>query len=176
MNEISAAIERCFGDQSEENLRDLDGVLRRRIYAILASVRRSPEFVEDAYQSAFIKYLGILRDGKKTGINYEAYFVVVAKNCLLDELRKEGKRIPLDDIEEELLAGEHGAAEVEAGIIILEAMSKLDRRCQFLLESHYINSLSDQEIAKRLSIEPKSVPVLVSRCKTSLLQALKRRN
>ena len=174
MNGMAQAIARCFQYPTEHNLRELDQILRPRIYAILASVyRRSPEHVQDAYQSAFIKYLALFRKGPPNpAINYEGYFVAIAKNCLLDELRRESRHVPLDGLAEELLAQHGGAEEVEAGVTLFQAMSRLDRRCQFLLEAHYINAMSDWEVAEHLGVEATSVPALVSRCKQRLVSCI----
>jgi RNA polymerase sigma factor (sigma-70 family) len=173
---ISGAIENCFHNPDEQNLRDLDEVLRPRIYAILVSLyRRSTDYVQDAYQSAFIKYLQLFQKGKNPQIDYEAYFVAVAKNCLLDELRKQRKSVPLDELEDELVAHYGMAEQIEAGVMLFQGLSLLERRCQFLLEAHYVNSMSNSEIAKRLSIDPQSVPVLVSRCKERLLDVMRKK-
>lgn len=175
MSAINQAIAKCFQSPSEKNLRNLDAELRPRIYAILASLyRRSPEYVQDAYQSAFVKYLGIFRNGRPDpSINYEAYFVAIAKNCLLDELRKERKVVPLDDLANELATHYSSVDETEAVVELFQALARLDSRCQFLLEAHYINSMPDSEVAERLKISKDSVAVLVSRCKHELLALIK---
>lgn len=49
-----------------------------------------------------------------------------------------------------------------------QALSSLDRRCQFLIESFYVNGMSQAELAKRLKIQAQSVPVLLSRCREVL--------
>lgn len=175
MSAINKAIAKCFQSPTEKNLRDLDSELRPRIYAILASLyRRSPEYVQDAYQSAFVKYLGIFRKGKPDPtINYEAYFVAIAKNSLLDELRKERKIVPLDDLANELTAHHSGIDEAQAVVQLFQALARLDSRCQFLLQAHYVNSMPDSEVAERLKVSKDSVPVLVSRCKHELLELIK---
>jgi RNA polymerase sigma factor (sigma-70 family) len=58
--------------------------------------------------------------------------------------------------------------EQEAGIAFFQALSRLDRRCQFLIESFYVNGMSQQELAKRLKIQAQSIPVLLSRCRDAL--------
>jgi len=125
--------------------------------------------VEDGYQSAFIKYIEIFREGKKKGVVYDAYFVAIAKHSVIDELRKQSKQVPLDEILElptPTRSSELG--EQEAGIAFFQALSSLDRRCQFLIESFYINGMSQQELAKRLKIQAQSVPMLLSRCRDAL--------
>lgn len=64
---VRRAIELCFSDpQNESHLRGFDDLFRPLVMAILVSLyRKDPAFVEDAYQSAFIKYIEIFGNGKK---------------------------------------------------------------------------------------------------------------
>jgi RNA polymerase sigma factor (sigma-70 family) len=64
--------------------------------------------------------------------------------------------------------------EQEAGIAFFQALSGLDRRCQFLIGSFYVNGMSLAELAKRLKIQVQSVPVLLSRCREALKNRLKK--
>jgi RNA polymerase sigma factor (sigma-70 family) len=174
---VRGAIELCFSDpQNESHLRRFDDLFRPLVMAILVSLyRKDPAFVEDAYQSAFIKYIEIFSRGKKHGVVYDAYFVAIAKNSLLDELRRNAKEVPLEEILASPTAT-RGAEldEQEAGIAFFQALSSLDRRCQFLIESFYVNGMSQVELAKRLKIQVQSVPVLLSRCREALKNHLKK--
>jgi len=168
---VRAAIELCFFEpENESHLRAFDELFRPLVMAILVSLfRKGTSFVEDGYQSAFIKYIEIFREGKKKGVVYDAYFVAIAKHSVIDELRKQSKQVPLDEILElptPTRSSELG--EQEAGIAFFQALSSLDRRCQFLIESFYINGMSQQELAKRLKIQAQSVPMLLSRCRDAL--------
>lgn len=174
---VRNAIEMCFSDpQNESHLRRFDELFRPRVMAILVSLyRKDPAFVEDAYQSAFIKYIEIFGKGKKPGVVYDAYFVAIAKNSLLDELRRNAKEVSL----EEILALPTSTrwsepSEQEAGIAFFQALASLDRRCQFLIESFYVNGMSPEELAKRLKIQSQSVPVLLSRCREALRNRLEK--
>jgi hypothetical protein len=64
---VRRAIELCFSDpQNESHLRGFDDLFRPLVMAILVSLsRKDPAFVEDAYRSAFIKYIEIFGNGKK---------------------------------------------------------------------------------------------------------------
>src|SRR3979490_714190 len=97
---VRRAIELCFSDpQNESHLRTFDDLFRPLVMAVLGSLYpKDPAFVEDASQSAFIKYIEIFSRGKKHGVVYDAYFVAIAKNSLLDELRRNAKEVPLDEI------------------------------------------------------------------------------
>jgi RNA polymerase sigma factor (sigma-70 family) len=61
-----------------------------------------------------------------------------------------------------------------AGIAFFQALASLDRRCQFLIESFYVNGMSPEELAKRLKIENQSVQVLLSRCREALRNRLEK--
>lgn len=175
--EIRAAIDLCFKNpQNEAHLRSFDKLFRPRIMAILVSVyRRDIAFTEDAYQAALVKYIQIFREGRKEGVLYDAYFVAIAKNSLLDELRKAAKHVSLEQILPLPVSPQPSALdEAEARLAFFEALSKLDRRCQFMIEASYINGMSDGELAKRLKIQVQSVPVLLSRCKEALKTRLKK--
>jgi RNA polymerase sigma factor (sigma-70 family) len=125
---VRRAIELCFSDpQNESHLRRFDDLFRPLVMAILVSLyRKDPAFVEDAYQSAFIKYIEIFSNGKKDGVVYDAYFVAIAKNSLLDELRRNAKEVPLDEILA-LPTSSRGSelGEQEAGIAFFQALSSL---------------------------------------------------
>ena len=174
---VRRAIELCFSDpQNESHLRRFDDLFRPLVMAILVSLyRKDPVFVEDAYQSAFIKYIEIFSSGKKDGVVYDAYFVAIAKNSLLDELRRNAKEVPLDEILA-LPTPTKGSelGEQEAGIAFFQALSSLDRRCQFLIESFYVNGMSQAELAKRLKIQVQSVPVLLSQMPRGSQESLKK--
>ena len=108
------------------------------------------------------------------GVEYDAYFVAIAKNSLIDELRKSAKHVSLDDILGMPVAPHHsGLGEAEIGIAFFEALSKLERRCQFLIEAAFISGMSHHDIAKRLKTQPQSVPVMLSRCREALKEHLK---
>lgn len=174
---VRAAIELCFANPHDEShLRSFDELFRPLVLATLVALyRKDPAFAEDAYQSALIKYIQIFRGGKKDGVAYDAYFVAIAKNALLDELRKTKKQAPLDEVLE--LASypqSSGLGTAEAGIAFFEVLAKLDRRCQFLIEGFYINGMSYADLAKRLKIQAQSIPVLLSRCREALIGRLKK--
>lgn len=174
---VRRAIELCFSaPQNESHLRRFDELFRPLVMAILVSLyRKDPAFVEDAYQSAFIKYIEIFSNGKKNGVVYDAYFVAIAKNSLLDELRRNAKEVPLDEILALPTPTRWSElSEQEAGIAFFQALSRLDRRCQFLIEGFYVNGMSQAELAKRLKIQVQSVPVLTSRCREALKNRLKK--
>ena len=61
----------------------------------------------------------------------------------------------------------------EARIIILQAMMRLERRCQFILESYYIKDMCSEDLARRLGVQPGSVHMAIKRCRDQLKKILK---
>jgi RNA polymerase sigma factor (sigma-70 family) len=175
--QLAEIFDLCFADPSNEtSLRGFDDVFRPRVIAVLVSLyRKDRSFIEDAYQSAFVKYLEIFRDGRRPGIAYDSYFVAIAKNALIDELRRHQKEVGLDvflSSQGGYEPSEIGAA--EAGVAFFEALGKLDRRCQFIIESHLVNGIPAEDIAKSLKVQPQSIPALLSRCREMLRAYLRK--
>lgn len=173
---LAIILEKCFEDPSELHLREFDELFRPRVIAVLISLyRKDRSYVEDAYQSAFLKYLEIFRSGKKTGIAYDSYFVAIAKNALIDELRKHANEIGFDEFLRSQAPFEPATLGLaEAGVRFFEALGKLSRRCQFIIESHLINGISAEEIAKSLKIQSQSIPTLLGRCRDLLRMYLQK--
>jgi RNA polymerase sigma factor (sigma-70 family) len=173
--EFGEILRDCF-DKPEDTsrLERLDRFLRPRLLAILVAIyRRDPSPSEDAYHSAFIRYIKILKQGPKTGINYEAYFVAVAKHCLIDEIRKTSRFVPFDRLVDEELADAQ-FKELDKGqarLDLLQAISRLEARCRFILQSHYIEGMPTPELARRLKIHDDSVYMALKRCRDHLRQA-----
>jgi RNA polymerase sigma factor (sigma-70 family) len=167
-SDLEAIINRCFSDPSEAPLTALDVVLRPHLLAVLTAMYpRDPTLAEDAYQSAFIKFIKIFRKGPRSGIFYPAYFVAVAKNCLIDEIRRGGKHVPLDEVFDEHLALPEDER-TEARVVILQALTKLDRRCEFILERYYIMEMDSRDLARQLGVTAESVHMAVKRCRDRL--------
>jgi len=52
-------------------------------------------------------------------------------------------------------------------------MMQLKPRCQFALESYYLAEMPVQELAKQLEIKPRSLYMLLNRCREKLRQILR---
>jgi RNA polymerase sigma factor (sigma-70 family) len=130
--------------------------------------------IEDALQSAFVKYMEIFQKMPKRRLNI-GYFVVVAKNCLIDELRRRKGHLAIDDVaEDELPSVPATTMDDQDGrmLLIQHAMMQLDPRCQFILESYYINEVDARKLAEWLKIAPDSVHAAVKRCRDRLKAAV----
>lgn len=173
LSTLSGAIEECFERPIDQAaLSDFDAKFRPVALAILLSMySEEPTLAEDAYQTAFVKFLEIFRRGRRAEINYEAYFVAVAKHCLIDELRGRSRHVAIDELLEDPQCPEE-IQRMEMRISLLQAMLKLPRRCQFVLEAYYVRSMKTEEIAKRLSIQPGSFHMALLRCREALKKIL----
>jgi RNA polymerase sigma-70 factor (ECF subfamily) len=169
-------LERPRGRPKDESTlgRFFEALLPYLTAALLATYTGDREIVRDALQSAFLKYINIFRKAETRDLAI-GYFVVVAKNCLIDELRHRKGEIPIDEVAETELPSVQASTEDdrEARMTLLQyAMMQLDPRCQFVLESYYINAMKTADLAERLSIAPESVPMVTKRCRERLRQIL----
>jgi RNA polymerase sigma factor (sigma-70 family) len=142
--------------------------------ALLATYTRDRETVRDALQSAFLKYINLFRKGEKRELSI-GYFLVIAKNCLIDELRRRKGEVPIDEVAETELPSVQASQEEEreARMTLLQyAMLQLDQRCQCVLESYYIDEMDPAKLASRLSVAPDSVHMVIKRCRDRLRQIL----
>lgn len=173
---LKSVIAVCFDRPDDQQaLTELNRLLRPLVLASLARLAGDhPHLAEDAYQSAFVKYLSMFYEGSRVGIDYEAYFLAIAKNCLLDEFRTLGRTMQFDKefaYELSALAAVSIPAS-EARVELLQAFGLLGQRCQFVLESYYIRGLPSEELARRLNIGHSSVHMAIKRCRDELKRIL----
>jgi len=171
-----ALIRDCFRHPKDETTlgRFFEALLPYLTAALLATYTGDREIVRDALQSAFLKYINFFRKAENRDLAI-GYFVVVAKNCLIDELRRRKGEVPIDEVAENELPFVQASSEDdrEARMTLLQyAMLQLDPRCQYVLESYYINQMSTEKLAERLSVAPESVPMVTKRCRERLRQIL----
>jgi RNA polymerase sigma factor (sigma-70 family) len=95
--------------------------------------------IEDALQDAYLKFFLLVRAGSSR-IRSLNYLVVIARNCLVDELRKRRGRISFDEITRNDVerVSDYDNHHIENQIIIIAAMTKLDNRTRYILESYYL--------------------------------------
>jgi RNA polymerase sigma-70 factor (ECF subfamily) len=131
--------------------------------------------IEDALQSAVVKYMGIFQRTPKRRLNL-GYFIVVAKNSLIDELRRRKGHLPIDDVAESELPSVPATTTDELDgrmLLVQHALMQLDSRCQFILESYYIDEVNAQKLAEWLNIAPDSVHMAIKRCRDRLRAAVR---
>ena len=171
-----ALIRDCFRHPQDEATlgRFFEALLPYLTAALLATYTGDREIVRDALQSAFLKYINIFRKAENRDLSI-GYFVVVAKNCLIDELRRRKREIPIDEVAETELPSVQASSEDDRELrmtLLQYAMMQLDPRCRFVLESYYIDQIEAAKLAERLSVAPDSVHMVIKRCRDRLRQIL----
>ena len=174
--DFEALIHDCFAHpENSEMLTHFNTAFRPHLLATLTPLTRSdPSLAEDACQTALIKFLELFRAGAQPDIDYVPYFIAIARNSLLDELRLKRRHLLVDDIFEELIQlprpDERRRAEIK--IALLQAMLQLKPRCKFALESYYLMEMPTEEVARRLKVKPRSLYTTLDRCRKELRKIL----
>jgi RNA polymerase sigma factor (sigma-70 family) len=171
-----ALIQDCFEHPRSHAIlgRFFEAILPYLRAALSARSIGDRSLIEDALQSAFVKYMDIFQKGPIRRVNL-GYFVVVAKNGLIDELRRRKGHLAIDDVAESELPSVSASTTDENSdriLLIQHAMAQLDSRCQFILESYYIDEVDAIRLAGWLKIAPDSVHVAIKRCRDRLKTAV----
>jgi RNA polymerase sigma factor (sigma-70 family) len=163
--EFDSLLRDCLQSHDERALDVFFSKVRPYLAALLiASFPQDVGIVEDALHSAVVKFLKILRRRAPGSIRSVNYFVVIAKNCLVDELRRRRGSVRLDELTHlELLHKDEGPKRTEAQVIVLAAMLRLDKRTRFVLESYYIQERSSKDIADDLGVAHESIYTILKR-------------
>lgn len=174
-HELNELIASCFQNpQDVETLTRLHEAFRPYVIVILVSIAPDGSgLAEDAYQAAFIKYIEIFKSGRKPQ-NAVPYFIAIAKNCLIDELRRLQPYVPFDELIDEDFSAKNldDTNRRDARMALLKGMSSLNQRCRFLLEQYYLKGTDIPQLAKYLKIQQDSVYVLLQRCRKELKNLL----
>ena len=176
-DEIQRLCEACCSNPGDQHLLErFEEAFGPNARAILGTIApRGLDLVRDAYQSAFVKFLEIFRSPYDPRRNYPAYLIAVAKNCLVDEIRRTRKYVQIDEVFEELLGSEASGADVlEGRIAVLQAIDGLSVRCRFLLQRYFVAGESDAEVGPLLGLRTNSVRNTRRRCLQRLREILDR--
>jgi RNA polymerase sigma factor (sigma-70 family) len=173
-DQVEEAIRRCFEFPDDQDvLTEFDRLFRPVVMIALSRIaRRSATMIEDAYQSAFIKYIRLFREKQHSAHNYTNYFLAIAKNTLIDALRADHRATNLEGLWEEMFAGGDQQDSALNRVLLLEAMMLVGPRCHYLLDRYYLGGAPVAEIAKVLTVAPASVYVLLQRCRDELRRLL----
>ncbi len=163
--EIEVLFQKCVNVPNNSNFQVLFERSRPLLAATLISSFPSDiSIVEDALQDAYLKIFVMLKK-RQLEIRSVNYLVVIAKNCLVDELRKRKGKVTLDELtqdEHPRYCDEDGSRAENLGIIIA-AMTKLDQRTKFVLESYYLQERHSREIAKDIGVQHESIYMILKR-------------
>jgi RNA polymerase sigma factor (sigma-70 family) len=141
--------------------------------ALLSMFSRDVALVEDALQNACLKYLAIFKEKRNRPLTM-GYFVVIARHSLIDELRRRKGHVPLDEIaENDLPTVPSGPDDRGVKTMLMQhALMQMDSRCQFILQSYYINEMDARTLASQLHVAPDSVHMVIKRCRDRLKSLL----
>ena len=167
-------IDRLLVDsQDHDALVELDKTLGREIRTYLSARADSdPSLVQDAYQDALVRFLELFQNPPDHPVE-PGYLVAIAKNCLIDHIRKNHAEHPLGELLSEMTpyAG-NPEDEWNTRIHLLQAVNRLDDRCRYVLESFYLEGLPAGDLAATLEVSTDSVYVLLQRCRERLRRHL----
>ena len=166
-----ALIAACYAHpHSDDHVGRFFEALTPYLRAALASRATSdPTLIDDALQATFLKSLKLFAQTPSTPVGV-GYFVVVARNCLIDELRRRRGHLRIDEIAEADLPQTAGAgAESDDRMLLIQyALTRMEPRCRFILERYYIDEVESRLLATWLQIGADSVHVAIKRCRDRL--------
>jgi RNA polymerase sigma-70 factor (ECF subfamily) len=151
---------------NQEAWRELVERFSRYVYAIAVQVYRLPEpDAEDVFQEVFTRVyerLGQLRDDAAV----RPWIAQLARRCCVDRLR-DGSRVELI---EELEAGEaeDSLDRLEEAWGVREALAKLSKPCQEVLDRFFTRDESYRTIGAALEIPAGTIASRISRCLAQL--------
>lgn len=141
--------------------------------ALLSVFSRDVGLVEDALQNACLKYLEIFTEKRDRPLSV-GYFFVIARHSLIDELRRRKGHLPIDEVAERDLVAVPSANNDSSvkTLLVQHALMQMDSRCQFILQSYYINETDSRTLASQLQVAPDSVHMIIKRCRDRLKSLL----
>ncbi|MBL9107246.1 MAG: sigma-70 family RNA polymerase sigma factor [Myxococcales bacterium] len=162
----------CGGDKAAG-----DALIRRYFEAVCRFFRsKLGEDVEDLIQRTF-HICTVRRMDLGAGGSFRGFLFGVARNLLLDHLRRRYRRGPHDDVHVHSLRDlgttpSEAVARGERERMIQEAMLRIPLEQRLLLELAHWEGLSGREIAQALEIGENTVRSRLSRARAALREAL----
>lgn len=119
----------------------------------------NPDLAEDVVQEVFTQLW--LREHLDDIKNLPAYFYVATRNQVFKLQKREGKYVPVEEIEQELLVNNENAEAMllykELQIAYEKLIDSLPSQQQLIYQMKYNQGLSTTEIASLLNLSPKTV-------------------
>jgi RNA polymerase sigma-70 factor (ECF subfamily) len=143
---------RFLSDPVEQHYAELFDVLYPRVYGFLRSRMRQPEVAEDLAQDVMVAVYRRSRDLRNPELFY-GWLFRIARNALLQHLRRERRRARLDQAHEEHCGTTHHHVVPESpGGALSEWLALLTPAEGEILALRYVDGLEYQEIAHVLDI------------------------
>lgn len=114
------------------------------------------------------------RDRVPEGLAFRAYLLGIARNVLLHDLRRRGRKPEPDALDELAFAGPSALSPVRVIAeraerrLLLRALRRLPFELQWVIELHYWEGLRQDEVAAVLEIPPGTIKSRLSRAKKLL--------
>lgn len=150
----------------------------KKIFNLAYQFSSSPQEAEDLTQEIFLKLYQVL-DKYDFERDFTAWFLTLARNYLIDEIRRTRKeRSSRADFEEAvLIAAESDSPEIkylgqEKGQLIRLALQQLSPELRIVLVLRELEGFSYEEIASQLKLPLGTVKSRVNRGKIQIAQAI----
>ena len=156
---------------NEEGYRQLFAEFSGMIYSLVSRILPDEADAEELTQDVFLQAFAALADFQPQGGGFAAWLRRIAYNMSISRLRNSGpKMISIDnkEISESIGDLETFESKDDAIMDLMEAIKKLPKEEQALLQMFYFDHLSMQEIAYVVSSKPTSVAMRMSRIRKKL--------
>ena len=162
------------GDTSavERLVREYSDGLIRFAYCYVKNATVAEEIMEDAFTALIVK-----RRSFDTAENLRAYLYKAVRNKCVDYLRFRKKRVPIEDLDGELVADESENAETsllrnENKKAVYQALQSLPPQYREVLYLTYYEDYTAEDLARILRKTKKQIYNLLHRAKNSLKELL----
>jgi len=135
------------------------------LYSLALAFLKSPALAEDCIQEVFVK-LWIRREMILKAKEFRSYFFAVARNEIIDTLRRNRSRVLLRHIDTIEISGGPGqgnpVAEKEISLLIRTSLAALPEKQQQIFLLSREQGLTHAEIARQLQISLKTVANVIT--------------
>lgn len=151
-------------------LKQLYQKYQSEIYLYLYSLCKNRELAEDLTQETFLKAILSLPNEHT---NVRAWLYMVARNLYFNHRKKEGKQLPLEELDERILDDESLTAlehllRDERRRLLFQALQHVKEDKREVLVLQYFGKLSQREIAALLRKTSENIRILAYRGKKEL--------
>lgn len=154
-----------------------------KIFNFIHKRINSKEDAEDITEEVFLKVYKNLADFKWQGVSIEAWIYKIARNSIIDFVRKKQKEkgnVILDEVENVIPNNDKdillSLLDMEEEQVLYNSISGLTPEDQYLIYYRYFEELPIEEIANRLDLSETNIGTRLHRLRKKLLINLKTEN
>jgi len=173
--EAQQAIEECFRLRGDApSIMRFDRAMQGLIKTYLMTIADSDgDLVDDVYQDVREKCIKMFRRGKSAGREFRpAYFVAMARNLFIDEMRRPKRIVLIDELFAEMIPGPGGGSpsSEDDRIDLQLALLQLDPESRYVIEKRYFEGWSNEQIARFLpgKVKSSAIPMKLLRARRKL--------